>query len=234
MLATRLRPWHGPGLLVEKAAGGGMEAARGAVAGVVLAGGLSARMGREKALLHVHGPDQPHLLARTHALLVGLVRPCWVSCRPGRGYPGFHCLYDAKLGLGPAAGVMAALEQAIRQGCTAVLALSCDLPFMDAATLTALLRARAEAPPDILLTLYAAADSGREEPLAAVYEAGALPFLADALGRGERRLGRMIPANLRRVLSYRPEEALPFFNMNRPQDLARAISLAKSLVAGKK
>ena len=211
-----------------------MEAAQGVVAGVVLAGGLSARMGHEKALLRVYGPDQPHLLARTHALLAGLVRPCWVSCRPGRGYPGFPCLYDAKTGLGPAAGVAAALEQAIRQGCAAVLALSCDLPFMNAATLTALLRARAKAPPGVLLTLYAAADSGREEPLAAVYEAGSLPFLTDALGRGERRLGGMIPAGLRRVLLYGSEEALPFFNMNRPQDLARAISLAKSLAAGKK
>ena len=120
---------------------------RGDVAGVVLAGGLSSRLGQEKALLRVHGREHPDLLCRTHNLLTALLPQCWVACRPGRPRPGYDCLYDQVEGLGPFSGVHAALRGAAQQGYAAVLALSCDLPFRGRATLHMLARARCRVPP---------------------------------------------------------------------------------------
>ena len=92
-----------------------MEHALGSVAGVVLAGGLSTRMGHDKAHLRPHGPDKPDLLARTHALLADLLPLCWVSCRADAPRSGYECLFDAKPGQGPAAGILAALRAAQAQ-----------------------------------------------------------------------------------------------------------------------
>ncbi|SDF14215.1 molybdenum cofactor guanylyltransferase [Desulfovibrio legallii] len=197
------------------------------VAGVVLAGGLSTRLGQDKAALRLAagGPD---LLARTHALLRGLLPRCWVSCRADKPRLGYACVFDAVPGKGPMGGIVAALTRARDEGFAAVLALSCDLPFMDAPTLARLLAARQAALPQTLLTCYAAAATGRLEPLAGIYEVAALPLLLDHAGRAGRgsSLFRLFPADLCRTLPYGPEAARPFFNLNTAADLAAAQRLA--------
>ena len=111
-----------------------MEHLQQRVAGVVLAGGLSTRMGHDKAQMRVHGADKPDLLARTHALLAELLPRCWVSCRSDCSRSGYECLFDDAPDKGPAAGILAALRAAREHGLAAVLALSCDMPLMDAPT----------------------------------------------------------------------------------------------------
>ncbi len=97
------------------------------ITGVVLAGGLSTRLGHDKAVIRLHGEQGPDLLVRTAALLEPLVDEVWISCRPGRCVTGPYLrIYDEVQGLGPFGGVMTALRAA--QG--PVLVLSCDLPFM--------------------------------------------------------------------------------------------------------
>ena len=181
---------------------------RGDVAGVVLAGGLSSRLGQEKALLRVHGREQPDLLCRTHNLLTALLPQCWVACRPGRPRPGYDCLFDQVEGLGPFSGVYAA-----------VLALSCDLPFMDDATLRRLLAARDAASSDRLLTTFCQTETGFIEALTAIYEVAALPLFDKAQAQGERKLSRIIPQERQERIAYSQGEALPFFNINYPADL---------------
>lgn len=191
----------------------------GAVAGVVLAGGLSSRLGQEKAHLRVYGQSQPDLLRRTHDLLASLLPQCWVACRPGQPRPGYDCIFDQVEGLGPFSGVHAALRRARDQGCAAVLALSCDLPFMAEAVLRRLLAGREAAPDTRLLTTFCQKETGFIEALTAVYEVAALPFFDAALERGERKLSRIIPQSRQCRLMYGQEEALPFFNINYPADL---------------
>ena len=206
-------------------AGGRMEHLQGRVAGVVLAGGLSTRMGRDKALLRVHGPDNPDLLARTHALLADLLPRCWVSCRSDAPRSGYECLFDARPGQGPAAGILAALRAARAQGFAAVLALSCDMPLMDAPTLRRLLAARAAAPAGTLATLYVDAVSGRPEALASVYEVTSLPFFETWLAQPGGRLNCIVPQQNQCLLPYSPEESRPFVNLNRPDDVKRVLDI---------
>ena len=198
---------------------------QGRVAGVVLAGGLSTRMGRDKALMRVHGQDKPDLLARTHDLLAALLPRCWVSCRADTPRNGYECLFDAKPDQGPAAGILAALQAAREQGFAAVLALSCDMPLMDAATLRRLLAARAAAPAGTLATLFVDAASGRPEALAAVYETASLPLFEKWLALPGGRLNCIVPQQYQYCLPYSAEESRPFVNLNRPEDVKTVLDI---------
>ena len=205
-----------------------MEHAQGSVAGVVLAGGLSTRMGHDKARLRLHGPDKPDLLARTHALLADLLPLCWVSCRADAPRSGYECLFDAKPGQGPAAGILAALRAAQALAFAAVLALSCDMPLMGAPTLRRLLDARASAPAGTLATLYVDAASGRPEALAAVYETASLPLFEKWLETPGGRLNCIVPLQNQWRLPYGPEDSRPFINLNRPDDLKTVLDILGS------
>ena len=205
-----------------------MEHLHGCVAGVVLAGGLSTRMGHDKALLRVHGPGKPDLLARTHALLADLLPCCWVSCQPDAPRSGYACLFDARPGMGPAAGILAALGAAQACGFAAVLALSCDMPLMDAPTLRRLLDAREAAPSGTLATLYVDAASGRPEALAAVYETASLPLFEKWIQMPGGRLNCIVPLQNQCRLPYSPEESRPFINVNRPDDLKTVLDILEA------
>jgi molybdopterin-guanine dinucleotide biosynthesis protein A len=107
-------------------AGRGMKAG---LIGVVLAGGQSTRMGRDKALLPYQAST---LLAQQVARLVPL---CVRVCVSGR-YDGFDCIQDQLAGIGPLAGVHAAAKQFPE---STLLFVPVDMPLIDAAHLKALI-----------------------------------------------------------------------------------------------
>lgn len=98
--------------------------------GVVLAGGRSRRMGRDKALLAFDGGT---LLRRQVRLLEPLCARVVVS----GAYAGFDCIADARPDAGPLAGLLAA--GAVWRG--AVLVLPVDMPLMSAEALAELAQA---------------------------------------------------------------------------------------------
>lgn len=133
--------------------------------GLVLTGGRSKRMQRDKAVLEYAGRTQ---LARAMALLEPLVERCFVSTRADQqgdaqraAYPQIVDQLDA---IGPIAGLHAALHSHPQ---AAWLVLACDLPFLDAATLQQLIAARA---PQRLATAFSSSHDGKPEPLCAIYE----------------------------------------------------------------
>ena len=141
---------------------------------LVLAGGRSTRMQRDKAALTYHGRTQ---LEWAVSLLQSHAQRVFVSVRPDQtGDPvraRFDQIVDTHENLGPVAGILAAQAKHPQ---VAWLVLACDLPFLDNATLTHLIGARQ---PQRLATAYRSSHDGLPEPLCAIYEpASREPLLA--------------------------------------------------------
>ncbi|HTV49846.1 MAG TPA: NTP transferase domain-containing protein [Steroidobacteraceae bacterium] len=151
------------------------------VYGLVLAGGRSTRMQRDKAVLSYHGTSQ---LERAMQLLEGLVARSFVSVRadqvddPVRAR--FAQIVDRGASQGPITGILAA-QQAYPQA--AWLVLACDLPFLTRATLERLLRERRA---ERQATAYRSSHDGLPEPLCAVYEPASAVALAAYVSSGRQ------------------------------------------------
>lgn len=210
--------------------------------GVVLAGGLSSRMGLDKRALCLHG--EKDMLERTIDLLTACTTRVVVSCREdslpdcvraGRVPHVLDTLPDAPLAaaqttpehaeaaaaagkVGPLAGMYACLKALGGP----LLVLSCDLPFMTETVLRRLIDARNAAAPPPLMTTFRQAETGFIEALVAIYEAESLPYFERALIAGVRKLNVVIPEDRRCDVVYTHREAMPFFNVNYPADLELA------------
>ena len=185
--------------------------------GLVLAGGRSTRMQRDKAALEYEGRSQ---LERAVDLLTPLVERVFVSVRRDQTVEPlrarFAQIVDSGEVAGPIAGIMAA--QAHHPD-AAWLVLACDLPLLDRVTLEHLLRSRR---PERQATAYRSAHDGLPEPLCAIYE----PSSGEALRAhvaGGRDCPRkfLINANVELIDQRRPD-ALD--NVNTPQDYGVAKS----------
>ena len=117
------------------------------VAGILLAGGRSQRMGRDKASLPWHGST----LARRAAGLLARCSepPVIVVCAPDQELPGLpswiEVVRDPEPGLGPLAGLAVGLEAAAARAPVAAVC-AVDAPLAHPAVLAAL-RGRARRRP---------------------------------------------------------------------------------------
>jgi molybdopterin-guanine dinucleotide biosynthesis protein A len=120
---------------------------------------------------------------------------------------------DRRPGLGPLAGVEAALLSARDRGRDGAFVLACDLPLVDEATVRAVVAALGDG--------WAAAPSidGGIEPLCAVYRVDCLPEVVQALERG-RLAAHQLFAAVRGTRVTLPKEL--FLNVNTPEDHAQA------------
>jgi molybdenum cofactor guanylyltransferase len=184
------------------------------LAGVVLAGGKSSRLGQDKANVVFSGAS---LLSRTVDLLK---RHCPTVSIIGRlsGDQDLHvpCFLDHVPGCGPAGGIATALR-IFRRPC---LVLSCDLPLMDDRTLQQLKAGWLEKPDHALMTTFQQVETGYIEALVSIYEPQALQLLDEAFCHGLYQLNRILPGVLRHHLPYLRSESTTFFNVNHPADLS--------------
>lgn len=182
--------------------------------GVVLAGGKSTRLGRDKAFVAWRGDD---LLGQAVRRLRGILPEVWVVGRD----PAAHALeipwlLDEVPGLGPAGGVLTVLKRLGR----ACLVTSCDLPLLTDEILVALLAAWRKRPSDRVMTTFLQTETGYIESLVAVYEPEAAQIIETSLARGVRKLSTIFTPQLRHHIPYSKDDAMPFFNVNFPADLA--------------
>lgn len=133
--------------------------------GLVLAGGHSTRMQRDKATLEYAGRSQ---LERAVELATPFVARVFVSVRPDQTADPlrarFAQIVDSGEVQGPIAGIIAAQS---RYPDAAWLVLACDLPLLDRQTLEHLVRSRRS---ERQATAYRSSHNGLPEPLCAIYE----------------------------------------------------------------
>ncbi|NTV99044.1 MAG: bifunctional molybdenum cofactor guanylyltransferase MobA/molybdopterin-guanine dinucleotide biosynthesis adaptor protein MobB [Chlorobiaceae bacterium] len=133
--------------------------------GLILAGGLSSRMGHDKALIRYHAQNQ---LLHSAALLRKHCAKVFLSCRADQcaTYCDFNIpmITDAYLGIGPIGGLLSA--QQAEPGAAWLIA-ACDLPFLDETMISQLVMQRN---PLRFASAFRNPGSGLIEPLIACYE----------------------------------------------------------------
>lgn len=181
---------------------------------VILAGGASRRMGRDKAWLELEGKSLlTHALEKVRSLGIFEV---YISGRPGVDYSAYHSevLHDLEPGFGPMGGIERAL---FASTAPLLLVLAVDLPRMSAAFLA---RMRSKCDP---LTGVVPFLREQVEPLAAIYPKRCHALAFSALTKGQREVHRFANAcreeRAVRRLAVPPGDAPCFLNWNCPEDL---------------
>jgi molybdopterin-guanine dinucleotide biosynthesis protein A len=194
-----------------------MSASAPPVCALILAGGASTRMRRDKAALLYQGRsqlDRAFDLAGRHAAKVFVSVRASQAADPARSAKPL--IVDCVEGEGPIVGIRSALATHPH---AAWLVIACDLPFLSDAALEQLL---SEREPGLLATAFSSTHDGLPEPLCAVWEpaaAAALSAYHSGGGHCPRKFLGRYPA---RLLEPRDPRALD--NVNTPEEYARALS----------
>ena len=189
--------------------------------GLVLAGGESRRMQFDKAAMKIDGKTQ---LDRTYELVSQFCERVYVSVRSDqagetirREYPQ---IIDVLTDIGPAAGIIAALDE---DPDVAWLVVACDLPLLDSKTLEHLVHNRN---PKRVATAYRSSYDDLPEPLCAIYEPGARTAIREFIGEGLNCPRKMLLKSDIELLQQLQPGALE--NVNTPDDLRRVGAQAES------
>jgi molybdenum cofactor guanylyltransferase len=201
---------------------------REAVAGVLLAGGQSRRMGGGDKCLRTLGgrPILSHIIERARPQVAALVLNA--NGDPARfaefGLPVAADVVEDFAG--PLAGVLTGLDWAAEHApsCTHVASFACDAPFFPADLVVRFLAAVEAQGAD----LACAASEGRTHPVFGLWPIRLKEELRRAMvEEGVRKVdvwtARYRLATVEFLLAANPAGSLdPFFNANRPDDLAEA------------
>lgn len=181
------------------------------IAGVIIAGGHSARMGREKALVEIAGKPIIRWIADRLAPQVAVLAINVNGTSLLRF--GLPVIVDCRTDIGtPLAGLHTALRWAREQGIAEVLTVPSDSPFI---------------PLDLAERLggkgaAVAASGGREHFLTGRWPPTQLELLERALDGGLRRVQDWAGQCKAERVSWPTIPFDPFFNVNTPEDLAKA------------
>jgi molybdenum cofactor guanylyltransferase len=198
-----------------------------AVSALILAGGRSRRMGRDKAFLSLPGGElytsQLSFAEQLGTLLTSFCQEVILVAREpaqcaGQKLPAVRVVFDETPDYGPLMG----LYSGLRAICTShALVVAVDMPFVQPALLTFLLAQ----PLDDAILMPVVAET--PQVLLAIYPRAVLSLIEDCL-----QAGRRDPRSLLNIapVRYIPEAQLrqidpqlrSFVNMNTPEDLARS------------
>lgn len=192
----------------------------GPIAGIVLAGGRSRRMGTDKAALEWDGEP---MLARVVRIMSERCTPVYVVAPEksaafrglfGTGGPEATWVTDEEPDSGPVAGLAAGLAAAAAHGAAWAFVCATDMPMISIELVEELLRGVTPSTQAVI-----ARDTQRDHPMAGVYRTDVAPVLAELSAGGERRMLAVLDA----LVTHRVAVSDPVWltNVNAPEDLHR-------------
>jgi molybdopterin-guanine dinucleotide biosynthesis protein A len=161
------------------------------LAAVILAGGASRRMGRDKATLSFSGPaGETTFVERAVAILGERCSPVFVVAAPGQPLPASlnaEVLRDEVRGVGPLLATARGLRAAADAGLDLAFVSAVDMPYLTVELIDELIGPAVRLGTDVVLPW-----DGRDHYLAGVYRTG-LADRADALvAAGERSMRALV------------------------------------------
>lgn len=197
--------------------------------GVILAGGLATRMGGgDKALLQIAGkPILAHVIDRLAPQTDRLALNA--NGDPSRFAEwGLPVIPDSFEGFaGPLAGVLAGMEWAAGQGAAHIVTVAGDTPFFPADLCDKLIAGATEKGAPIALAATPDGDRIARHPTFGLWPTALREDLRAALLEGTRKVVVWTDRHAAATVTFRADAHDPFFNINRPEDLARAEDIAK-------
>ncbi len=185
--------------------------------GLVLAGGNSLRLGRNKATMDWHGKEQQYYMAD---LLKNYCEEVFISCteeqKPALDND-YKIITDSFTGLGPYGAILSAFRE---HPSRAWLVLACDLPLLNAETIRQLIEQRHVL---VMATAFESPFDGLPEPLIAIWEPKSYPVLLSFLSQGYTCPRKALRNNeINQVKATDPDALM---NVNTPEDSERARQL---------
>lgn len=188
--------------------------------GLVLAGGKSSRMKKDKALLEYHGKNQ---ILHSHEMLSSLCEHAYISCphdQKDKIPEGLDIIEDAFYDLGPYGAILSAFRS---DPDAAWAVIACDLPFLNKETLFNLIENR---DPSKAATAYKGTDDF-PEPLITIWEPKSYQKLLFFLGLGYTCPRKVLINSDCKILEAPDQKAL--LNVNYPEEYERAKSELETL-----
>ncbi|GAB3020269.1 hypothetical protein GCM10027284_44490 [Cyclobacterium sediminis] len=195
------------------------DANRAEVNGLVLIGGKSSRMNRDKSGLTYHDKSQKDHVSD---LLQKHCKKVFLSCNEvqhERLQEKYLTIKDKIEGLGPMGGILSAF---MGNPDGAWLSVACDLPFLTEETIAFLLKNRN---PSKLATVFLDSDGKFPEPLITIWEPRAYPVLLRYLSQGYS-CPRKVLINSEVEILQAPD-VREFQNVNDPEAYASALKTLK-------
>ena len=186
--------------------------------GLVLAGGKSQRMGKDKGQIDYHGKPQRLFMAD---ILNEICDETFLSVRSSKNEAAteYPFLEDTFYDLGPFGAIASAFRHRPN---AAWLVIACDLPLLDLETLDFLVKNRN---PSAIATAFNSPVNEFPEPLISIWEPRSYPILLQFLAQGFS-CPRKVLINSDVKLVDAPE-GQKLMNVNRPEELVEAMKLIK-------
>lgn len=189
--------------------------------GLVLAGGKSTRMGRDKGLIKWHGKSQRYYLAD---LMGQFCEDVFISIRPDQKdkiknpYKTIPDMYDD---LGQYGGILSALTTYPEKS---FLVVACDLPLIDARAMEYLIKNRDS---QKIATSYESGIDHLPEPLCAIWEAKSKRILLKLLDEGITCPRKALIKSERKVKLVKPLYSKLTMNANTPEEAEKVKKIMK-------